>query len=244
MQPPPNGVEFATLPRTSLYGDGAWPCWAQRFELLPRNVWVPINMNGHVHTIYSQLDGMCTSNGACGAVMAERSWRGMDHLELSPEHLYGLHSKWGSGSGLDENLKALTDFGVCDRATVAQDDWKPRDWPDDWKTFANKNRVLEFIDLNGSFEAVATAIMLRKPCVMGVHWPGGGGHAVAVTQLAMDDDHEWCLRGPNSWGSDWGEKGNAEFSAGFYTLKESEISGLLQFGAWAVGASTALLRAK
>ncbi len=226
----PSGIEFGALPRTATcYGDGTFPKWEDTFYLLPRNKWQPVSLNRHVQIIYGQMDGMCTSNGACETEMILRSFRGRpDNPVLSPEHLYSLHSRWGTGSTLDENLKTLVDVGVCTRVQV------PAAWPvvlpDDWKAKAAKNRMLEFIDLNADFDAVATALQRGHPCLIGVNWPGGGGHAIAATELARDG-RGWVLRGPNSWGKDWGDDG-------FYTLTERQCDDFSTFGCWAAGSST------
>jgi len=253
MHAPPIGTEFGALPRSTVYGDGTFPKWTDWFELIARRLWVPTSMNRHVKTIYSQLDGMCTSNGACETMMTERSIRGRPHVELSPEHLFGQHSKWGQGSTLDENLKAMVDVGVCTRAKVPQDAWRPSDWPDDAEADAAQNRMLEWLDLNADFDAVATAIQQHRPCLIGVRWPGsrGGGHAVCATQLDRDD-RGWLIRGPNSWSEDWGESPGytkADFEwlhirnlpgvvGGFYTLTEDQCRDFSSFGCWAAGSST------
>jgi hypothetical protein len=251
MQPPPSTIEFGALPRTdSCYGDGTFPKYEDRFKALPRDQWLPVSMNRHVHTIYGQLDGMCTSNGACGCLMAERSIRGRPPVELSPEHLYGQHSRWGTGSTLTENLKALLTTGVCTREQVHKGAWRPRDWPDNHEELAQANRVLEWIDLNADFDAVATALQRGHPCLIGVRWPGGGGHAVCATEL-VKDGREWCIRGPNSWGEGWGEEpdysdndlywlhlaGFEQQVGGFYTLTERQCSDFSTFGCWAIGSS-------
>lgn len=230
MQKPPRGTEFGALDRTATcYGDGTFPKYEDRFTLITRRMWMATSLNRHVHTIYAQLDGMCTSNGACETMMVERSFRGQPHVELAPEQLYYQHSKWGTGSTLDENLQALVDVGVCDRESIPKHA-RREDWPRDWEELAAKNRMLEFIDLNADFDAVATALQRGLPCLIGVRWPGGGGHAIAATELAKDG-RDWVLRGPNSWGANWGDEG-------FYTLTERQCADFGSFGCWAAGSST------
>jgi hypothetical protein len=229
MQAIPSDVEFGALHRTATaYGDGTFPRWENRWKLMPRNLWQPVSMNHHVKMIYGQLDGMCSSNGACETLMIDRAFRGKPQFLLSPEHLYSQHSRWGTGSTLDENLKALVDVGVCTRKQV------PAKWPvklpSDWKALAAKNRMLEYIDLDADFDAVATALQRYHVCLIGVNWPGGGGHAIACTELAREG-RGWVLRGPNSWGPDWGEDG-------FYTLTERQCADFGAFGCWAAGSST------
>ncbi len=249
----PPGIEFGALPRTATrYGDGTFPKYEDVFKLMPRKLWLPVSLNRHVPIIYRQMDGHCTSNGACETEMISRSIRGRKHNPiLSPENLYGQHSKWGTGSTLDENLQAMIDTGVCTREQIPPDKWKPKDWWADWRAMAAANKVLEWIDLNADFDAVATALQQRRPCLIGVNWPGGGGHAVAATQL-IRDGKGWSIRGPNSWGEDWGQPphydpmerdwldsyAERELTGGFYTLTERQCADFSTFGCWAAGSST------
>ncbi len=244
MQAPPDKTEFGLLPRKTKFGDGTFPCYAERFGLLPRDEWQPVSMSRHVHTIYDQLNGMCTSNASTGAMMVERSFRGRPRIELSSEFLYRLHSKWGEGSSLDENLQTLINIGTVSQEyfpkASSRHGWEVQpDPPSDAPRF----KLLEAVDLGHDFDAVATAIQLRKPCVIGVRWPeGGGGHAVCVTELVKITGPDsatgyrktkvsYCLRGPNSWDSKWNEDG-------MFELTERECGEFTQFGAWCVGVST------
>jgi len=271
MDPTPSEIEFGALPRSagprpSVYGDGTFPTYPERFSLLDRSLWKPVSMNRHVIHIYSQLDGMCTSNGACGVMMAERSFRGVspnDNPILAPEDLYAQHSKWGTGSTLGENLRTLVDSGVQDR------DACPREWPVEtgkWtESLRAENRMLEFVDLNADFDAVATALQQYRPCLIGVRWPGGGGHAVLATELVrlpkgspppgmrVPDAAKagWAIRGPNSWGEGWGEppgytadeyqwldvNNRGPLAGGWYTLTERQCADFGAYGCWAAGTS-------
>ena len=241
MQAPPPNIEFGALPRQTKYGDGTFPRHEDAWPLIDRKVWKPVSLNRHVRSIYDQLDGMCTSNGACQTMMVERSFRGrLRNPELNAEYLYYLHSKWGDGSTLDENLRALIDSGV--NARLVANDRRAA------------NRMLEAIDLNADFDAVATALQRGHPCLVGVIWPGSTrrrGHAICVTELEKGVG-EWHIRGPNSWGEDWGEqpdytpeelrwleaKGYRPLTGGFYTLTERECADFATFGCWAAGSST------
>ena len=254
MQPIPNGISYGLKPRQSNYGDGTFPCYTQRFKLLPREVWKPVSLNRHVPLIYGQLDGMCTSNGSTMAMMVERSIRNRPHNPiLSPEYLYYRHSKWGTGSTLGENLRELEKRGTL---TVEQAgaDGKSFD-RDDHEILAADNRMLEWVDLNADFDAVATALQRKKPCVIGLWWPGNDrrrrGHAACVTELFRHERGDWMFRGPNSWRESWGEApgyteeemiwlrghGRDQLTGGFFTLSERQCADFSTFGCWAVGTS-------
>ena len=84
-----------------------------------------------------------------------------------------------------------------------------------------------------------------------MNWPGGGGHAVAATQL-VKDGRRWALRGPNSWGIDWGDppgytdeelawlemQKRRPLTGGWYTLTEAQCRDFSSYGCWAAGSST------
>lgn len=222
----PPHIEFGALPRTqTCYGDGTFPKHPERFNLLPRAEWQPVSLNRHVQWIRSQLDGMCTRNGACSVVEIERSIRNRPGPMLSAEYLYLLNNRWGAGSSLDGALLDLQEPGCISMNDVGGEQLRStRDFPEDHEVLAGANRMLEWVDLNADFDAVATALQIGKPCLIGVTWPGGGGHSVAATQYLQFtretvkeleklgfspprgfryDSHG--LRGPNSWGEDRGE---------------------------------------
>jgi len=251
MQSTPSRISFGLKPRKSKYGDGTFPCYEARddMRLILREDWKQVSLNRHVPLIYSQFDGMCTSNAACMTMMVERSLRNRgSNPILSPEYLYYLHSQWGTGSTLGENLRALVDKGTLTHAIAGRDGKSP---PEDHKVLAQANRVLEFVDLNADFDAVASALQRRRPCVVGVRWPGGGGHAVCATELVRDGN-VWAIRGPNSWGESWGERpeytpaeeawlsirAREQLDGGWFTLTERQCSDFKTFGCWAVGMST------
>ncbi len=256
MQPIPNGLSYGLKPRQSKYGDGTFPCYADQFDLLPRDQWKPVSLNRHVPLIYGQLDGMCTSNGATMAMMVERSIRNRPtNPILSPEYLYYMHSRWGTGSTLGENLRWLKDHGTLTLGQAGPDGKSYDDSTETRERLAGENRMLEWVDLDADFDAVATALQRKKPCLIGVRWPGGGGHAVCATALCRvrGDGRvpEWALRGPNSWEESWGEDPGLTFqdqawlrehdhrqlAGGFFTLTERQCADFNTFGCWAVGTS-------
>lgn len=234
MQPTPPQIEFGALPRRTTCGDGTFPVFRELYEPIPRKLWQPVSMRRHVTTIYSQLSTMCTANGACGVMMVDRKFRGRIHNPvLSPENLFGQIASPGEGTSLDDILYRLVEFGVCTREEIPPENWHPKSWPADWRTTAAQNCVLEWIDLDADFDAVASCLQRYQPCLVGVYWPGRrrAGHAVCVTEL-WTDGAQWGIGGPNSWGEDWGDDG-------FYRLTERECADFGTFGCWALGSTTA-----
>jgi hypothetical protein len=143
----------------------------------------------------------------------------------------------------------LVDSGVCERSVV-QREW-PVTLPEEVEVWRSQNRMLEFVDLNADFDAVATALQRFRPCLIGVRWPGGGGHAIMATQLVRDGSRGWALRGPNSWKESWGDKpgytadelqwlkvnNRRPLTGGWWTLTERQCADFGSYGCWAAGSS-------
>lgn len=196
------------------------------FKPLPREKWKPVSNRKLVWHIFDQLDGHCMANAAVQTVMMAREKAGLPRVALSPEQLYCQHSNWGTGSTAEENLRYLRDVGVCPYDGKTQAWWNnPRNWPANWKSIAAGYRILEWEDLGGDFDLTATAVQKGWPVVIGVTWPGGGGHGVAVSDLTQDSSSRWCLGGPNSWSEWW----NGD---GFYSLTESQCRSMSRYGSW------------
>jgi len=230
MQASPGNIEWGAMSRKkTCYGDGIFPTHEERFKLIDRSLWQPISLSRHVSHIYSQADGMCTANGAVQCMMVERDFRNRPRNPLlSPEYLYGQVARWGQGSSLDEILRALVDGGCCTWEQVPQAGGHlAKSWPEDHETLAAENRVLEWIDLNADFDAVATSLQHVRPVLGGVRWDGDPrkGHAICVTELVQFtrvavarlthlgwnpprglEYDTWGCRGPNSWDETWGEE--------------------------------------
>ena len=255
---PPAGIAFGALPRKTKYGDGTFPLHSHRWPLIPRSEWRPASLNRHVPRILSQLDGMCTRNASVLGIEAERSMRGRgDNPPLSAEYHYLRHNLWGVGSSLDDALIELQQEGTISLADCGGVQMRSRaEFPHDHEILAEQNRLFEAIDLNADFDAVATALQRRHPCLVGVRWEGGGGHAVLATQLLEVQRGRWAIRGPNSWGEEWGEvpgytddeiawlktNNRRPLSGGFFTLTEAECRDFATFGCWAFGSSTSTFR--
>lgn len=251
MQSPPRSDVFGLLPRFTKIGDGTFPLAAEKIQLIDRKLWKPVSLNRHVTTVFDQLDGMCAANAAVQTKQVEESFRGRDPVVYSPENLYTQIARWGEGASLDSVLNALKQTGVCTREQIPPEDWRQRDWRDDWSDDAEPNRILESLDCPG-FDWVASALQQGRPCCVGVTWPRGGGHAVCVTELVIDG-RLVSIRGPNSWGGNWGEmpgyttaevdwlEGHAYsrpiLTGGWYTLTERQCDDFRLYGAWTLGAS-------
>ena len=227
---PPSDTIFGLLGREARYGDGTWAKAEDAVRVLPRADWLA-SINAHlVWEIFSQLDGHCTSNAATMCVELLREQSGQQQTPLAPHTLYMQHSRWGTGSSLDENLRQLRDVGVLTEATWPESRAQrgivdPDTWSGELKAEAAKYRVLEWFDCDGSFDLGASALQRGMPLCVGLRWPGGGGHCVLVTDLVKVGSG-WGFRGPNSWGKSWGDNG-------FFTLTEAQMRSGPGYGSWA-----------
>jgi hypothetical protein len=223
-------VQFGLLGRETRYGDGTWTTAESAVPVLPRADWQPINNSHLVKVVFSQLDGHCAANASVQCLACLREQSGQPFVELSPHSLYMQHSRWGTGSSLDENLRQLRDVGVMTMATFPESKCprliiEPSHWTREQRDEAMQYRVLEWYDCDGSFDLGASALQRGMPVVIGLRWPGGGGHSVLATDLAKKGN-EWAFRGPNSWGASWGDKG-------FFALTESQMRSGPGYGSWA-----------
>ncbi|MCU0870722.1 MAG: hypothetical protein MUE50_00105 [Pirellulaceae bacterium] len=227
--PPPN-VAWGATPETQT-NRAKCRAFADQFAVLPRSAWKTVRRRQFVKHIYDQLDGMCTSNGASGLVMWLRAMSGQPHKVLVPPTLYEQHSRWGTGSSLGENIDALINIGVCDADFCGGDQVrlgavtsKP------WRENAARYKLLpdEVWNCNGQLANVVSALQYGFACLIGLNWPGGGGHSVLATDVEVDGGKLW-LFGPNSWGNTW--NGN-----GFWQLSESQLSSMSRYGAYAARA--------
>ncbi len=222
-------------------GDGDIPTIDQvsddTLRTLPRSEWQDeVGMGEYVKKVKSQLDGHCTSNASSSLIEVSREMYGLPFVELSPEYLYHciVGARWGAGSTLGDNIRGLMESGVCRRELCPQEA-RPRNTQEriaDAKNFM----VLEAIDLDGDFDNVVSAIHQRYPVIIGINWPGGGGHCVLNTDWQKTSGGSRQVTGkvlgPNSWG-------NYNGTGGFFDLTERQANNRLgSFGAFAVRATT------
>jgi hypothetical protein len=207
------------------------------FPPMERREMQTTNNRRHVWHIYNQLNGHCTANGACGCVLVGREKMGLPRKLLSPEMLYHQHSPWGQGSTLQENLIHLRDVGVIyyPEGGYTEENQRrysdPAKWPNNWRELARENRILEWEDLHGDVDLVLTAIQLGFPTLIGIQWPGGGGHAIQAQDVVMDSLDDPLVLGPNSWSPSW----NGD---GWWKLRTTRLRNLANYGAWCLRVAT------
>lgn len=234
MAPPPEGVVWAC---EEMPPDVARCMAPASFEPMDRRDMRTSNNRRHVWKIYAQLNGHCTANATCQCILVAREKMGLPRKLLSPEMLYHQHSRWGAGSTLQQNLVHARDVGVIyypDGGYTEQNQRlysNPNNWPADWREMAKENRILEWEDLHGDVDLILTALQLGFPVILGITWPGGGGHAIEAQDVVMDSRDDPLLMGPNSWDERW----NGD---GWWKLRASRLRNLKNYGAWCLRVAT------
>lgn len=226
MQAPPQTISWGGLEQTAA-NRARCRAFRDALPLISRSKWRTCRRRHLVRHIYDQLDGHCMSNAAAGMVMAVREAAGLPFQILVPPTLYEQHSRWGAGSSIGENVEALITTGICDAAFAGGDQVRLSAVGRGWQDNAKRYRILrdEAYDLDGDLDAVASAIMLGFTPIIGVTWPGGGGHGVLATDLVVEGSAV-SLEGPNSWGATWN-------GTGFWRLTERQLGSMSRYGAYA-----------
>jgi len=230
---PKNHVSWGCNPRDSGVfgkecGDGDLDTMEDlALDIIPRSEWIEegVGMSECVFHIFDQLDGMCASNAITAGMMACLKQQTGEEVFLAPEDLYDHVGRWGTGSTIPENVNAAANIGIRTRRQVAHD-W-PVKRPDGWQGDAAEHMLFEWADFsNHGWDGMVSLLHRDFCCFFGIIWPGGGAHAILATEYGNK-----LVRGPNSWGSDWGEDG-------FFKLSERQCKTLPRFGGVGIRAVT------
>lgn len=211
------------LPRTTAVGE-RWRTFRTQTPTIPESQWHKYitTVRPQVWSIQDQGEvGSCASEASVQALKIMRAIQGQSSIELNPLSLYRqVNVGTDNGSGIDENLDLLSKVGVLPEAMWPRaKGWRSRP-PIGWEQVASQYRALEWWDI-ASREEFGTALCLGFPVVYGVHWSGGGGHAICGVALHKDG-----VQFANSWGSDWGD-------SGFDVMGWPQVErGVLTYGAW------------
>ena len=158
-------------------------------------------------------------------VLGLREEQGLPRVVLSSGNLYNrVCGGVDRGSALDDALEELVTNGVCTADLQDPNEW--RTLAPGWKQEARHFKVLEFTDLNGSVAGLFSSLQRRQPVVIGVNWPGGGGHCVLAVGCRKDSRGNWEAEILNSWKKSWGD-------GGFGFLAQATLRTMPQFGCWA-----------
>lgn len=226
---PPEGRVTGCLPRSKAKALFPGRDFAAAFAPIPRAQWQDrlLSVRQHVWHVYDQGSlSSCASNATVQSLLVLRSVANLPEVVLSPGSVYGpIAYPRDSGSTLDDNLEQISAVGAVPAALVKPNDWNPGKFPAGWQTAAKPYRVVEWFDLGGKFDNVASAVLYGFPAVIGVSWSGGGGHSVCVVGLAKSSSGVWSLVYVNSWSADWGD-------SGFGLLTESACRSMPNYGAW------------
>lgn len=207
----PSGFSFGLLERDIARETPNTLCAAaSKITAIPRSDWQPTppEKRDLVKTIFSQIDGHCSSNAAAGAVMFQRARQGLPHVVLSPEALYATHSSWGTGSTLAENLEALCTIGIPSRDSMRQQNWGRLRTYGEASEEALCYRVDEWLDCGSDVDLYATGLQLGLAGPIGVLWNHSprGGHSILGVELKYRSGR-WKVIIANSWGTGEGDGG-------------------------------------
>lgn len=217
---PPPGVSFGCLKRTTVCGDGSFPVTS--LERLPESAWEEVDLSALCQGVHTQADGRCCGHAGVQVARDAQLIQGTDGGRLSAADLYdGAGGVWGSGITLDSALFRLTTKGVALEASVPSNTRYVAQPPPGER---ERNRILEWHDLLGDIGRVAHCLKLKRTAIIGLTWPGGGGHAVKVDGMKKRDG-KWYFRGPNSWGPTW----NVD---GWWELLVRQLRNMDAYGAW------------
>ncbi len=233
----PNGILHGCLKRTSKCGDGTFPVvFSDVHKSIPESDWGDllgkITVRPQVKKVKSQGgEGSCASNMAASTYEMVRQIAGLPFMEFSAMSLYKrVGSSAMSGSGIDENLRAIAKDGILPiTGTEGFEHTHPArgfrlSLPKGWRDTAKAFKLVEWMDIP-DFASFVTALLKGFPVAYGVTW-GRGGHAITGTEV-IRPARAFEIEFLNSWGKSWGDKG-------FGTMGRSQVTaGIKRFGAWA-----------
>lgn len=222
------GRILGCLPRVSKVGD--WPTSEAIAPLLHTDKWEQfggINIDKHKWMVKDQGNqGSCAGAAAVGAFMLVRAVAGLPQVHLSQAVPYAL-SNGGrdNGASIDTILQKMMEVGTVPDSYIDSMDWRGygrKQWPEDWRDEAKDYQIFEAWDCP-TYKHVISALCHGFPCVGGVTWSGGGGHAIIFTGWKGGQ-----TRILNSWGADYGDDG-----IGWLPDRQVE-RGIVRYGAWAL----------
>jgi len=220
LQSPPRSVSFGCNPRRTVCGDGAFP--VSTIEPLDEADWEEVDLSATSPRIESQPDGFCTGFGTKKNVENVRRSQGLEDIPLSATDLYyNSGGVWGRGISLDAACHTVRTQGIATLASVPNERHAKTPPPGERAQY----RIDEYDDLDGDYQKVAAKLIKElRSCVIGIDWPGGGGHCVECDALKKQGG-VWYFGGDNSWGEDWNGDGR-------WWLKPNQLRNLTTYGAW------------
>lgn len=204
------------------------------------------------HSYVAEGVGVKNCNGHAAATAAElsRAMQGYAYVPLSAWWVYGrLVNGRDRGSNIMDALALCSKDGVAPESTVDYGDFSGR-YPDAAQSAASRFRIEIGKSLGQNWEAIVTAVALRRGVNLSVRATGGWSgrldasgcppvgrgpcnHAVMVgAGLKRLPNGEWLIRMANSWNANWGD-------GGFCWLSRAHIESTSWFEAYEVTAVAA-----
>jgi len=194
--------------------------------------------------------GACNGHAAATAAELSRAMQGYAYVPLSAWWVYGrLVNGRDRGSNIMDALALCSKDGVAPESTVDYGDFSGR-YPDAAQSAASRFRIEIGKSLGQNWEAIVTAVALRRGVNLSVRATGGWSgrldasgcppvgrgpcnHAVMVgAGLKRLPNGEWLIRMANSWNANWGD-------GGFCWLSRAHIESTSWFEAYEVTAVAA-----
>jgi hypothetical protein len=202
--------------------------------LIPENEWRDISLrplvpvvDGRPVILYQGQTNECCpfANVACAHML--RRAQGLPFVHFSPAWIYrAVNGGEDGGSAISDVCHFVNTIGHLPLAMYPLTNWETPE-PDGANAVAEENRIFEYWDIPGLLYLVS-AIQRGSPVVIGVYWPGGGGHCVlAIGVKGTTNPKTMKIEIQNSYGFKWKD-------GGFGYLPASQVSrGIQVFGAFA-----------
>lgn len=178
--------------------------------------------------------GACVGHGSARAAEYALAMRGGPNVPLSAWYSYGMLARGvDRGANILDSLKMMSDVGIAPEALVRYGDYSGRYSPEA-TTAAARYKIEIGAALGRDWEAIVTAVALRRPVVLAVcvtnDWgargnldasgcpPVGTGPCnhcvVAYGEIKTAPNGGKLLGTDNSWGTKWGLNGR------YYTSRD------------------------
>lgn len=221
-----NRLLCGTLPRKIKYGDvpcavsatvptipmEEWPdliADLNRKKATLKDVW----RDSKIGVLHQGTIKYCHGFSAVSGVMLEREIMGLPYVELSPSSVAAPVTGFtNAGAYIEDDLKQMTEVGVCDTGFVPLLTTNGRDFKPGWKANAAKTKVTLWGEVRPrNLQQHVSAILAGKPVPVARSW---WAHAILDlvvhdlnTGLRATDENRYGIEFLNSWGVTYGDGG-------------------------------------
>lgn len=151
----------------------------------------------------------CWAHAATLALNAAEIVSGLPMVELAPESVaVPITGGRNRGGTLTEALDYLRAFGAAERRFIPRNELRQSRFADGWKANRALHRIDEYHPIVGPkiWDQMITGVLDGFALMKGLRW---WEHAVADTDVVLDDDDTVLVKFRNSYGAEYGENGFA-----------------------------------